>query len=321
MGKPFKFILFLTGLFLTVGFSGFATASPELLKAAEQGDLSGVQTQLVQGADINFTLPNQNPRYGYLVQTALENAASKGHIEVVTLLLEKGASVRSDKWYGLYAATWAGQEGHTDIVLMLLAHVKPGADQLNPLFGPALISAVRNNREETVARLLGRGLDPNWHTPGDHFPRPAVLEASRSGQSKIFLVLLDADADPTPYPEILAAAATNGDAKLVKRLINMGMDPNAKNEHGPALSLAACGYQGSDKNFRANLNATIEVLMEAGADVNSPAYGRSPLFCAREHHNEALISLLEAKNAEEFETLGRKIKRAGWNTLYIFGEH
>jgi ankyrin repeat protein len=99
------------------------------------------------------------------------------------------------------------------------------------------------------------------------------------------------------------------------------MDPNAKNEHGPALSLAACGYQGSDKNFRANLNATIEVLMEAGADVNSPAYGRSPLFCAREHHNEALISLLEAKNAEEFETLGRKIKRAGWNTLYIFGEH
>jgi hypothetical protein len=30
---------------------------------------------------------------------------------------------------------------------------------------------------------------------------------------------------------------------------------------------------------------------------------------------------LEAKNAEEFETLGRKIKRAGWNILYIFGEH
>ena len=85
---------------------------------------------------------------------------------------------------GLYAATRAGREGYTDIVLMLLVHVKPGADQLNPLFGPALISAVQNNREETVAQLLDQGLDPNWHTPGDHFPRPAILEASRTNQSK-----------------------------------------------------------------------------------------------------------------------------------------
>ena len=134
-------------------------------------------------------------------------------------------------------------------------------------------------------------------------------------------MLLDDGADPTPYPQILAMAATSGDAKLVSRLINMGMDPNAKNEHGLALSQAACSYRGTDKKIQANLNAAIEVLLEAGADVNSPAYGRSPLFCAREHHNEALISLLEAKNAEEFETLGRKIKRAGWGALYIFGDH
>ena len=78
MCNPFKFILFLTSLFLTDGFSSVATASPELLKAAEQGDLSGVQAQLAKDADINFTLPNKNPRYGYLVQIALENAAFKG---------------------------------------------------------------------------------------------------------------------------------------------------------------------------------------------------------------------------------------------------
>jgi ankyrin repeat protein len=321
MCRPPGFIIFLTSLLLTVGFSGFAKASPELLKAAGQGDLSGVHAQLAQGADINFTLTNKNPRYGYLVQTALENAASKGHTEVVQLLLEKGASVRRDEWYGIYAATWAGQQGHTVIVLMILAHVKPGADQLNPLFGPAFISAARNNREETVARLLDQGLDPNWHTPGDHFPRPAILEASRAKQRKIFSMLLDAGGDPTPYPQILATAASSGDAKLVNRLITMGMDPNAKNEHGLALSQAACAYRGSDKKIQADLNAAIEVLLEAGSDVNSPAYGRSPLFCAKEHHNEALISLLEAKNAEEFETLGRKIKRAGWGALYIFGEH
>ena len=321
MCKPFNFILFLASLFLTGGFSGVATASPALLQAAEQGDLSGVQAQLLQGADINFTLPNKDPRYGYLVQTALEIAAFKGYTEIVTLLLEKGAAVRGDKWYGLYAATRAGREGYTDIVLMLLVHVKPDADQLNPLFGPAFISAVRNNREETVAQLLDQGLDPNWHTPGDHFPRPAILEASRKIQSNVFFMLLDDGADPAPYPQILAMAARSGDAKLVSRLISTGMDPNAKNKNGPALSQAACTYQGTDKKVQAKLNAVIEVLLEAGADVNSPAYGRSPLFCARELHNEALVSLLEARNAEEFETLGRKIKRAGWGALHIFGDH
>ena len=321
MRKPYKFIIFLASLLLIDSYSRVATASPELLKAAEQGDLSGVQAQLVQGADINFTLPNKDPRYGYLVQTALEIAAFKGHTEIVTLLLEKDAAVRGDEWYGLYAATRAGREGYTDIVLMLLVHVKPGADQLNPFFGPALISAVRNKREETVAQLLDQGLDPNWHTPGDHFPRPAIVEASRSIQSDIFFMLLDDGADPTPYPQILAMAARSGDAELVSRLINMGMDPNAKNENGLALSQAACAYQGTDKKVQARLNAAIEVLLEAGSDVNSPAYGRSPLFCARELRNEALISLLEAKNAKEFETLGRKIKRAGWGAWYIFGGH
>ena len=87
--------------------------------------MSSVQTELAQGADINFTVPNQNPRYGYLVQTALESAAAKGHKEIVSLLLEKGAAVRSDKWSGLYAATLAGQQGYTDIVLLLLDDVKP----------------------------------------------------------------------------------------------------------------------------------------------------------------------------------------------------
>ena len=40
-------------LFLTVFFSGFATASPELLKAARQVDMSGVQTQLTRDAGAN----------------------------------------------------------------------------------------------------------------------------------------------------------------------------------------------------------------------------------------------------------------------------
>jgi len=105
---------------------------------------------------------------------------------------------------------------------------------------------------------------------------PELLKAARQVDMSGVQTQLtrDAGANPIPYPQILASAASSGDAKLVNRLITMGMDPNAKNEHGLALLQAACAYQGSNKKIQAELNAAIEVLLEAGSDVNSSAHGR-----------------------------------------------
>lgn len=301
--------------------SGSATASPALLRAAAVGDLPGVRAELAGGADINFTAPNRQPKYGYLVQTALEKAAVGGHREVAALLLGQDATLRADRWYGLYAATWAGQAGQREVLELLLQHARATGAKLNDLFGPALINAARNGRAESVELLLDRGVSPNWHTPGDHFPRPAVLEAPRSGQMAIFATLLDSGGDPRPYPEILTHAAMRGDPALVTRLLELGMAAGDGAEAGPPLAMAACMSTGSNGDYRQGINATVAVLLAAGAEVNASARGRSPLFCAHEDGNAELIAMLEAKGAKSFETAGRKLKRLGWQALFGLGGH
>ena len=184
--------------------SGFSYANSALLEAAESGDLEAVRTQLTNGANVNYTPPNKKPKYGYLVNTALEKAAFKGHTEVVALLLAKGAKTRADEWYGLYAATWAGQAGHRETLALLLANANPEPERLDYLFGGALINATRNGRSDAVTLLLEQGVSPNWHTLGSAFPRPAILEAQRSGREEIFSMLLETGGDPTPrhpYPD------------------------------------------------------------------------------------------------------------------------
>lgn len=308
-------------LAVTLLMPAFTYASPALLTAAGQGDSAEVEALLDAGANINFTQPNENPKWGYLVSTALEMASGAGHTDVVELLLRRGARTRTDKWYGLYAATWAGQHGHTDIIQLLLKHEQPDAKRLDPLFGPALIGAARNDQLPTVAELLSAGVDPNWHTPGDAFPRPAILESSRTGHEEVFLMLLDAGADPTLYPDILSLTAMQGDHAMVKRLLDMGMDPNDEGDIGQPLALTACTSVSPSQENKVKLNSTIEILLKAGSDVNVPARGRSPLFCARETHNTALVGILEAQGAEEFETMGRKLKRLGWQAIFTIGNH
>ncbi len=298
-----------------------AVATPELLRAAATGDLAAVEAALAGGADIDFTAPNRQPQYGYRVQTALEQAASAGHTDVAALLLAKGAALRSDQWYGLYAATWAGQAGHREVLALLLRHAAPPPGQIDYLFGPALINAARNGRAACVALLLERGVSPNWHTPGDHFPRPALLEAQRSGQAGIFSTLLAAGGDPRPHPEILTYAAMQGDAVLVERLLGMGMPANTQSDIGLPLSMAACVNTGANSDFQPRINATVAVLLAAGSDVNTPARGRSPLFCAQEDGNRELAAMLEEHGARSFETAGRKLKRLGWQALFGLGGH
>ena len=308
-------------LAISMLWSSYTVSSPQLLEAAKQGDVKEVAALLNAGADINFTVPNKTPKYAYLVYTALEIASGRGHTEVVALLLQRGAKTRDDQWRGLYAATWAGKQGYTQVITLLLKHENPRPNELDPLFGPALISAVRGYQVDTVSMLLSAGLDPNWHTKGDAFPKPAILVASAPGHEAEFLILLDAGADPTPYPGILSYAAGSAKTKMVKRLLDLGMDPNDEGDFGHPLTIAACAAVAPTPQAKEDFTATVSVLIAAGAKVNEPARGRSALFCAREYRNEPLIALLEEHDAEEFETLGRKIKRAGIGALFTFGNH
>ncbi|CAI3156788.1 hypothetical protein MWMV8_MWMV8_02201 [Acinetobacter calcoaceticus] len=79
---------------------------PELVYWASLGDLDQVQQLLLEGQD-----PNQTDDEGY---SALQAAAENGHLEVVKLLVEKGALVDYKSEYT--ALQLAEMAGNIDIV-------------------------------------------------------------------------------------------------------------------------------------------------------------------------------------------------------------
>ncbi|WP_227500639.1 ankyrin repeat domain-containing protein [Acinetobacter baumannii] len=79
---------------------------PELIYWASLGDLEQVKQLLIDGED-----PNQTDDEGY---TALQAAAENDHLEIVKLLVEKGAHVTYKSEYT--ALQLAEMAGNTDIV-------------------------------------------------------------------------------------------------------------------------------------------------------------------------------------------------------------
>ena len=85
-----------------------------LFEAARTGNRALVVQLLDGGLDVNA-----RSRYGV---TALGFAADKGHLDIVRLLVERGANVNvTDSFYGSRPIDFARRGGHRDIVAFLLA--------------------------------------------------------------------------------------------------------------------------------------------------------------------------------------------------------
>ncbi|XP_019646871.1 PREDICTED: serine/threonine-protein phosphatase 6 regulatory ankyrin repeat subunit A-like [Branchiostoma belcheri] len=130
------------------------TANEALLTAAENGSLRGVKAALEAGADIDYVQP------GSLIEgrnTALLIASFLGHVDVVKLLLRKGASLtKRDAVASSAPLHGAAREGHTEVVDLLVHHgatldIRDG-HQTTPL-----MAACMYKRVGTVRRLIDLG--------------------------------------------------------------------------------------------------------------------------------------------------------------------
>ena len=91
-----------------------------LLDAARTGDRARVVALLDSGVDVNAVT-----RYGV---SALGFAAERGHLDIVRLLVERGADVNvADSFYGSRPIDFALRGGRLDIALYLLEHGSQGA--------------------------------------------------------------------------------------------------------------------------------------------------------------------------------------------------
>lgn len=175
-----------------------------LLKASWDGDLPIVQYLLSKGANVNARATDTK-------ETAVMNAVTRGHTEVIKALLAAKADVSLRNSFDFNAFTSAVAAGNQEVAAMLLeagAKIDDGASGLTPL-----AFAVSSGNTEMMRFLVAHGADVN--------------HGAKSGEQTA-----------------LISAVLGAQVESVKTLIELKADVNAKMKDGTtALKLAQKGDQ------------------------------------------------------------------------------
>jgi len=193
-------------------------AGPSSIFAAAQiGDLASVKAFLEEGINVNAK--------GARSRTALHVAASKGHREVVELLLDHGADVNAGAGYNNETvAEFAIWGNHSEIVELLVSN---GAD-ISPLH-----LAVSMGDEAKARSLIESGADVNKRTPNGTAP---IHIAAHAGFKGIVKLLIDHHANINAISDWdwmpLHSAVDKGYKEIAQLLIAAGADINARDGGG-----------------------------------------------------------------------------------------
>jgi ankyrin repeat protein len=235
--------------------------------AAKAGNLEIVELLLQGGA-----LPSGKTLVG---------ASGSGNIRIVRNLLEKGISASSE------ALVAASQGGHDGTVKILLQNIVEPSDR-------ALVEASTGGFVEVITTLIQHGLRPSdsvllaASTSGHYVPKQTeeeVLRAVEDGGESLFELLLKSGAPISKARNgkdtILHTAAANCCSRIVRMLLEKGLDVNAEGLYGEnALHRAA----------QANSVEIARLLLSHGATVNGTngAKIRTPLAYANEEVSKVL---------------------------------
>jgi len=141
-------------------------ADDQLIEAAQYGDLDLAQQAVQAGANANATFRGA---------TALWWACQEGHLEIVKLLISRGADVNTgDEECGHTPLRQAVGEDHPEIAeLMIRNGADPNSGTPSDPGDTPLLIACAYGRVDCAKALLSLGADPKLraaegHTPADH---------------------------------------------------------------------------------------------------------------------------------------------------------
>jgi len=241
-------------------------------------------------------------------------AKRNGNADLVRLLLEKGAEVKTP---GDTTLIQAAQSGDLEIMRLLIEN-GANVNCISPRLGDTpLMYAAASDNVEAVRLLLAKGANPNAGLKnmtrviggsilamgiGKQTP---LMWAAPTGSPELIRALIDAGANVNAQdiqgmsPLMLAVASENQDLAVVRVLLQSGANVNARSGRGEtALDWA--------KKFGSR--PVIAALQKAGAKAGAP-YQAPPAPAPSTTHDtakavEQSIALLQRSSAEFFKQSG-----------------
>lgn len=258
-----------------------ARTLPPLVHALTKEGTELMQLLVDHGADLKSLSGKDH-------KNALHWAASEGMTDALELLLKKGMDIEAKSKRGCTPLLLSADCGHPEVAEILLNH---GAN-LNARSengGTPLIWAACHNHVEIAKVFLDHGADIN---EADNFGHSAIFLAAHFGHLEMTNFLLEKGANAhilSTKPEgmtVLHAAACDGHAKVVQRLIDHGCDPEIK---------TAMGDTTLDTALAERKEEVVQVLLEAMGGPDHPKNSIALQFAMADSHPmvKTIISITE----------------------------
>ncbi|KAJ6506847.1 ankyrin repeat-containing domain protein [Mycena sanguinolenta] len=197
------------------------------------------------------------------IGTALCVAALEGHLDIVQLLLDKGANPDAGDASGYGTALQAAASVGNLPVMQHLVGAGANLNGRGELFGTPLQEAAHAGHYGAVRFLIEKGADLNL-TGGEY--GTALHAATAKEHISVVQILLDGGADPNvddgEAGTALHIAASTGSSSILKLLVDNGADVNQDAGYG-GTPFHEASYAGNDW--------TVQFLIERGAQV--PIHG------------------------------------------------
>jgi len=276
-----------------------ASATP-LSYAVDANNMDLVKLLVEAGADVNAG------KWPPLCRAVDENNTA-----IAEYLIDHGANVNYPKdWGPLHQALYVSN--NIEMVKLLLAR---GAD-INAGSWPALTVSIWEERKDIFDLLIQRGADVNTTDKWGWTPLYWVVN---NGVGLDFLKILIAHGAKvnSKYQSqtgetALIAEALFGRTEAVKLLLEAGADIHAKDDRGQTALHVPLDINSNYGIYRPSKD-TIQLLLAKGADVNlKDKTGRTPLHLAAESADADIVKLLLDKGAKVDE----KDDESGFTALH-----
>ena len=215
-------------------------------------------------ADVNI-----DPEINNVNTTPLMEAARYNAVDIMKLLIKAGAKLNVQRmdtmgYRSMTALMYAAEKNAIDAARLLIAS---GADVniRSSIGATALYMAVTRNHPELVDILIAAGANVNENNIG-------IVDVG----------------------SILMHAASIHLPAIIKKLVAAGADVNLRQHNGQtALMWAVLECDNMGKN-RGNVVETIQVLLDAGADINAISRYTALMYAAKEKKLDAAKALIAA---------------------------